>query len=361
MAYKRRHIYWIRVPLGNGRHAERSTESGSKVIASAIEGVVRQCVQERRWDLLDGIAARRLTVGALYDARQGLDRLSAELDDVDLLPLVDQWHKELLKANLRSANRYRMQIVSLLRSANAGATRSSFLRATLASSLSALPVSSSTRNRYRAAASAFASWLIERGVVDHNPLRDVRAYRENPPRETWLPREDAQRLIAALPAPLQSLEALLAGTGMEMQAALRVRRRDIDLSARTVYANGGKTPWRQRTVRVTEDWCWPYLVAHAASSTPQALLWPRAHERYLDWHRKALAHPSFAGWPRHTLHDFRHTYSVNSLKDGMPLELLRKQLGHKDTVLIQRNYGRYIAGDADYERYFEARERRAVR
>lgn len=358
MAYRRRRIYWVRVPLGNGQHCERSTESGSKVIASAIEGVVRQCVQERRWDLLDGIAARRLTVGAVYDARQGLDRLSAELDDVDLLQLLDQWHRELQSRQFRSAARYRFQVAMIV---GTHAKRSSFNRATLSASLAALSVSPSTRNRYRAAVSVFASWLVERGVLIHNPIRDVKGFKNAPPRETWLPREDAQRLIAALPAPLQSLEALLAGTGMEMQAALRVRRRDIDLTQRTVYANGGKTPWRQRTVRVTEDWCWPYLVAHAASCTPQALLWPRRHERYLDWHRKALAHPSFAGWPRYTLHDHRHTYSVNSLKDGMPLELLRKQLGHKDTVLIQRNYGRYIAGDADYERYFEARERRAVR
>lgn len=358
MPYRRRRIYWIRVPLGNGQHCERSTESGSKVIASAIEGVVRQCVQERRWDLLDGIAARRLTVGALYDARQGLDRLSAELDDVDLLPLVTTWHRELTANGLRSADKYKAHVLTMI---GASGARSTFSRARLSQCLNGLPVSSSTRNRYRASLSVFASWLVERGVLKHNTISDIRGFKNAPPRETWLPREDAQRLIAALPAPLQSLEALLAGTGMEMQAALRVRRRDIDLTQRTVYANGGKTPWRQRTVRVTEDWCWPYLVAHAALQTPQALLWPRAHDRYLDWHWKALAHESFTGWPHHTLHDHRHSYAVNSLKDGMPLELLRKQLGHKDTVLIQRNYGRYIAGDADYERYFEARERRAVR
>lgn len=356
MAYRRRRIYWIRVPLGNGRHVERSTETGNRAIASAIEGVVRQCVQERRWDLLDGIAARRLTVGALYDARQGLDRLSAELDDVDLLEWVTKWHQELVSRKLRSAGKYVSQVRIII---GTQPKRSMFGRAILSASLAGLSVSPSSRNRYRAALSAFASWLVERGILQHNPVRDIRGFKNAPPRETWLPREDAQRLIAALPEPLQSLEALLAGTGMEMQAALRVRRRDIDLTARTVYANGGKTPWRQRTVRVTEDWCWPYLVAHAASCTPQALLWPRAHDRYLDWHRKALKHPSFAGWPRYTLHDHRHTWAVNSLKDGMPAQLVAHQLGHRDTTLLMKVYGRYIPAAIDFDRYLAARAARA--
>ena len=127
------------------------------------------------------------------------------------------------------------------------------------------------------------------------------------------------------------------------------------MTTRTVYANGGKTPWRQRTVRVTEDWCWPMIVSHAASQTPQARLWPLRHEAYLVQHWKALDHETLKGLPRHTLHDFRHSWAIWSLQDGMPESLVANQLGHKDTTLLKKNYGKWIVKSDDYERWFTSR------
>lgn len=352
MPYKRRGIFWTSVALQSG-HCNRSCQTANRKIAVAIEAVLAECKAARRWDILDAVADGRLSVGAVYDARMDLDAVSAQLADIDLLPLVDTWQHELKSRGLKSAAKYAMQTKVVL---GTNSFRSSFSRASISQRLSELRSTSSTRSRYRAAVSVFATWLVERGHLSSNPVRDVRGFGNAPPRDTWFTRADAQAFIAALPEPLRALEALMAGTGMEWQACARVRRSDIDFAQRTVYANGGKTPWRARTVRVTEDWCWPIIVSHARGYTPQARLFSQSDKWYHQRHWATLALPAFQGWPRHTLHDYRRTYSVNSLKDGMPPEILRKQLGHKDTTLIQKNYGKYVAGDDDYERWFAGRQ-----
>jgi integrase len=353
MPYKRGSVYWCRVALPRGAHVERSAETGNKAVAAAIESTLSDIHAQRRWDLLDAVRDRRITIGELYDARHALDTVSARLADIDLLPLVDEWHAELISRKLRSANKYRMQLLTVVGPAP---MRSMFTRAILSQSLSTVVVSTSTRNRYRAAVSAFGSWMVERNFLPHNPVRDIRGYPNAPPRDVWLTRPQAQQLVAALPPQIQALEALMAGTGMEWQACHRVRRCDIDVAARTVYANGGKTPWRQRTVRVTEDWAWAYVVAHARSYTGSARLFPLDHSSCRYHHWRTFVHPAFTGWPRHSMRDFRHTYAVNALLDGMPPQLVAHQLGHKDTTLLMRVYGRFIPADAEYARYYVARQ-----
>ena len=61
----------------------------------------------------------------------------------------------------------------------------------------------------------FAKWLVEREVLETNPVRDVKSAKPNPARMVWLERKDPKRRIDALPEPYKALEALMAGTGME--------------------------------------------------------------------------------------------------------------------------------------------------
>ncbi len=51
----------------------------------------------------------------------------------------------------------------------------------------------------------------------------------------------------------------------------------------------------------------------------------------------------------HVLHDLRHTYAVNALKRGLRAEVVARQLGHRDSSMVNRVYGRYLPDASDYD------------
>jgi integrase len=65
----------------------------------------------------------------------------------------------------------------------------------------------------------------------------------------------------------------------------------------------------------------------------------------LDTHKRISAKLKI---PVTTLHDWRHTYAVNSLRDGMKPTTVARQLGHRDASLVHRVYGRFIVDARDY-------------
>jgi integrase len=142
---------------------------------------------------------------------------------------------------------------------------------------------------------------------------------------------------------------MMAGTGMEWQATERVRRSDVDFATRKIHAHGGKTKYRDRIVRVTEDWTWPIIESYARDFTPNALLFDGLdHKDALKVHREAAESVRL---PDSTLHDWRHTYAVNALKDGTLPAVVKRQLGHApNSTVVERVYSVWIVTDEDYDR-----------
>jgi integrase len=237
--------------------------------------------------------------------------------------------------------------------------RSRFTRRAVSEHLAGLGVTGSTFNRHRSGILQFGRFLVEREVLDTNPVRDVRASRENPARDTIYTMGDVQRLVAALPVPYRALEALLAATGIEMQAALRLRRRELDLAQWQLHARGNKTAWRNRVVVVSEPWAMPMLAAHVRGLFPDALLFGDVqHDAALDAHHsacKALA------LPHSTLHDHRHHFAVAALKRGAGYAFVAHQLGHHNTMLAQQRYGRYVPNAEELHRGALAESGRSAR
>lgn len=335
------HAFKVRV---SGRRAQKSvvlsTGTPDETTARRVQGFVKQMKARRRWDVIDALLSKRLKLAAAYDAFENntLEAVLADLATPDLDPLVTEWSKT-------TNAKYVKQVRSLVRSGEAYPA-SRFTRNAISRHLASLACSGSTKVRYRAALSVFAGWLVEREVLGHNPVREVKAAKANPSRELYLEREQAQLLISTLPAPYSALEALMAGTGMERQAVQRLTRRDIDLDRLTVHAHGSKTPWRNRTVRITEAWTLPYLEKHLRTLLPGARVFTVKMDRVLDQHKKASKRLDL---PQTTLHDWRHTYAVNSLRDGMKPTTVARQLGHRDASLVHKVYGRFIVDERDYE------------
>lgn len=318
------------VTLGMGTTDEATTER--------IVAFIKTMKARRRWDVIDALLQKRLSLPAAYDAYEmgALDALLKDIASPDLMPLYTEWSKN---ANAK----YAKQVGDFLGSAKQFPS-AGFTKRNIAVYLASLGCTGSTKNRYRAALSVFGNWLVERDILGHNPVREVKAAKENAPRETYHEREEGIALVKSLPAPFSAIEALMAN-GLERQVIERLYRKDVDLNRLTINAHGSKTPHRNRVVRITEAWTLPIIKAHLKTLLPNAPVLTVKLDRVLDRHKKACEALKIQVT---TLHDWRHTYAVNSLRDGMKPTTVARQLGHRDASLVHKVYGRFIVDERDY-------------
>jgi integrase len=68
------------------------------------------------------------------------------------------------------------------------------------------------------------------------------------------------------------------------------------------------------------------------------------------WHTRAVMN---AGLPHYTIHDHRHTAAVALARGGMPLNLLQRQLGHKD-IQQTMQYAEFHPQYGDVEMYMDS-------
>jgi integrase len=350
MAFKNGAHYWIKVPRPDGHRVKVSTGTADARTARAIESMVGHLEDRAEHDLLIAVIERRLSLLDLYSQYRNdpsLAEARAGLDELDLSPMVDQWHSVLVKRNIKSADDYVRQVRKLV-PAGAVFPRSQFRRKKISEFLASLPVTGSTRNRYKAALRQFGAWLVEREVLDHNPVVDVRGAKENPGRVLWYSEDELKLLLGHLDQPFRSYEAIMMATGMETQAVLELRRRDVDLSAGSIRAHGSKNEHRNRTCRITEAWAIPAIAEYVRDFLPDAPLFTFNERTARDHHKAACKAAKLAP---STLHDHRHSYAVNALRRGMPLHIVSAQLGHANTSLVQKRYGRFVPNESDYSPY----------
>jgi integrase len=340
-------FYKLRVTLADGRSRICSCGTDLKPVAMDIERFYRTIRSSRRWDVLTPIVEKRASLADAYDHRTDIDAWVAKVGDVDVEPYVIHWHASKAKSRkgAASADKYHTHVRQLVK-AGKRFNRSAFTAARIRAHLRALKVEDPTRNRHKAAFSSFAEYLVDEGVLERNPVRDVKGWSEGEGRLVYYEREQAQAIIKRLSAMNAAAEALMVGAGFEWQAVERVRVRDIDLKAGTAFAHGGKTPWRKRLCRIVEAWCVEYVRSAVAGKLPDALVFDGLTEKAALLEHKAAC--KAAKLPESTNHDWRHTHAVLMLRSGYKPTVVAHQLGHRDTSLVWKRYGRFVVDDRDY-------------
>lgn len=336
---KNAHTFKLRVTLEDRRSAICSTGTTERRVANDVEAMVKRFKARRRWDVLESIVLKQVTLAAVYDAEQAgtLETLMAELKDVDLDPLVKDW---AVRANAKYVRQVRRLIPEGERF-----VVSRFRRKVISTFLAGLDCDSPTKNRYRAALSVFAKWLVEREVLESNPVRDVAMYPENDPRMVWMTWKDAQRVANASHAPFRNLFAIMAATGIELAPALALTTADLDAVEKTIHAHGTKKSWRNRVVRY-ESWAEVYVHFLGSGIGARPLFPNITGDEALDVFKDAQKAVGLSG---HRLHDLRHTYAVNALKKGYSEQVVAHQLGHKNTNMVRKVYGRFVPDASDYQ------------
>lgn len=343
-----RTIWRIKLPTRYG-WVDRSTGSRDKSMARAMERMLEDLGPkgQRAWDLLDRVEASTLSLGRLYDfwRMNQLDQLRAELHDVDLGAYVTRWHDSLAdRVSEGEQSRYLTHLRTLIPETTPF-PRSHLTPDHLERWLTQLPVSSATKRKYFAAAASFIHYCrtVQR-ILDRNPLADLRRPKAGAPRSEWYNLEEAQKLVAASPEPWQSLFALLYGTGLEVSVALGLRKRDVDLEEREIRARGTKAHSRDRIASLSR-WALPWVTRLVQDKLPDAPLFP--HMDRWRANRKHGEAAQAAGLRVLRLHDARHHWAVRALKLGASVEVVSRQLGHANGVMVLKVYGKYLPSRED--------------
>lgn len=364
--FLRGQTWWGRVPrIGEGLAAVQrslgvSDEAEAREVCRFLEWL--RARGARSAYLLDAMALGSVPVLDGYKAylEHALDafedRLRHGIADPNLEPYVAKWDREMerrKKPNPRTRARYVREVRTLL-VAGEVFPRSAFTRQRIRDWLSELPVEQP--NRYRAALSGFARYLVFEDVLDANPVQLVPMAREADPRSTHLTIDEAEQLAAALAQPHRALHALMMATGMELGAALALRRSDVtDDATPSAYARGTKREHRKRMCTVYWRWAdfWQRHVTTylaEAKQMPAALVFPGVSqwEAYRAM-KTALANEPLAALPQdYRVHDHRHTWAVQAVRDGLALHTIAAQLGHRDAMMVLKVYGRFKPTTADF-------------
>jgi site-specific recombinase XerC len=353
----------ITVTTRDGQYVRRTTSTRDKQTAVAIERAIDTLGArgKRDWELIDAVVANRLLPAVLYDhyLRGTLDSLRARLADVDLSVGLPRWAERITRELAAETSRKYIQEVQKLfplaededgqlLETYAPAWRSTVTPAWLKAQLADIAGSNTNRRRYAAAWISALDDLKEQGLLDTNPMRDVSLPPSNPAKELHIPWPDALQLIDLMPAGMhRALCALRHGAGVEMQAALRTRRRDIvSVEDRVVWAHGAKNDHRDRQVILAAD-CWGVFWDYVkrAGLLPDALLFPvrtRDHQDAQDAALYVLRLKGATYLPaKYTLHSCRHTYAVHGMEEGWDPVLIANNEGHANTSMVLTKYGKY--------------------
>lgn len=386
--------YMVRVRSGAGAWVYRGTGTGDQGAADAMADMVGVLIAKQAWDVLDPIIAKALAVADAFrhwiaaprrkhsrtnqmmepSDDERLQFIRDTLNVIDLDPMVAEWSKQ------RGVSPIYVQQVRRLIVAGTVFPLAQYTTARLAMHIKKeIGVCETTMRRYKAGHSAFVKHLMELGHLTTNITRDLNLPSMPDYEPEFLEMADAKRLILSLTGEQRAMEALMAGSGIEVGGCITLQRRDVDVARRIVMVHPTteqrfkrrKNKNRSRPIDITEDWAWDIFHEHIKYLMPDAPVFPnlisvagrtregrgtnpravggKRSRAPLDRHQAAC---TAMGLPETTLHAYRHTFATAWIDRGilmgvrMPdgsvrdLNWLRDQLGHaRNSMLIITTYG----------------------
>lgn len=210
-------------------------------------------------------------------------------------------------------------------------------------------VSPSTANRYLALLSGMFSLAIKCELIERNPAKGVKKFKEPDPRRRFLSGEELGRFMVALNVEAGKTAAnaiaMLLLTGLRKMELFSLRWSEVDLPGATIHLLSTKGG-RGRTVvlnslalelmqniRQSADtacpWVFPARVGDGHLIDPRKPLW-RAMER--------------ANITNLRPHDLRRSFASLAVNAGVDLYQIKDLLGHSTVAVTQRAYAHLQQG-----------------
>ncbi|WP_421702746.1 tyrosine-type recombinase/integrase [Aliiroseovarius sp.] len=170
------------------------------------------------------------------------------------------------------------------------------------------------------------------------------------PRQFFLTRAQAKRLIASCRPDLALLVQAALYTGCRVSELARMKARDVGGNVYGVYVAPMKS-YRGRYV-ILPDEGMTFFLDQIEKLEDEQLVFRTASERSWAGLHKHLFKEAVrrAGLPEEfVFHGLRHTYASQLVQAGTPLAIVAKQLGHSNTDTVSRTYGHLCCDSIEFE------------
>ena len=167
------------------------------------------------------------------------------------------------------------------------------------------------------------------------PLTDADA-----PRVRYFEMDECRRLLNAADADFRPLLRAALETGARYGELSRLEVGDFHADSGTLAIRKSKTH-KARNITLTDEGV-AFFKAHCAGKSKTARMFLKADGS--PWLKSNQAEPMKEACTRGRVepagfHTTRHTWASHSVMAGMPLLLVARNLGHKDTRQVERTYG----------------------
>jgi integrase len=195
----------------------------------------------------------------------------------------------------------------------------------------AAEVEPGTINRELACLRTLLNKAVEWGKLESNPMAKVRRFKEPPPRDRFLTREEARRLVDAAGPSLRPIVIVALGTGMRRGEIFALKWTDLDF-ARGIISIMMSKSGKPRKVPMSG------AVAEALGAVPRRGEFVfgvpgKSVTSMMDAFRAACAAAKITGF---RLHDCRHTFASRALERGADLVSVSKILGHSSIAMTAK-------------------------
>jgi len=193
-------------------------------------------------------------------------------------------------------------------------------------------VSKATTNRELACLRYMFNKAIEWDLVETNPMRKVKLFRENNQRIRYLDSEEIRKLYADCSAHLKPIVMTALLTGMRKGEILKLRWEDVDLVRRIIYVTNTKNG-EIREIPINDQL---YNSLKTMEHKSQFIFTKDEGKPYIDIDTGFKAALRRTNIDNFRFHDLRHTYASHLVMSGVDLVTVKELLGHKTMKMTLR-------------------------
>lgn len=186
-------------------------------------------------------------------------------------------------------------------------------------------------------------WAEKRGKIERAP--HVERPSKPPPKDRWLTKDEASRLIASCGAPhIRLFVVLMLTTAARPTAVLELTWDRVDFEGGVVTLATGETERRKGRATVPMNSSLRAALSEARSGATCDHVIEFAGQSVASVKTGFYAAARRAELDGVTPHTLRHTAAVWMAADGVPMPKIAQYLGHSDDTITQRVYARYAPG-----------------
>jgi integrase len=197
------------------------------------------------------------------------------------------------------------------------------------------PLAPATLNRYMACLKTIVNRALTNNLIDRNPIRGVKLFKENNIRDRVLTREEYQRLLAACSEHLVPMVTLAYQTGMRKGEILGLRWDQLNLTEKVIRLDAKDTKTNTaREVPLNDE------LAEMLRRLPRVLgclkVFTTRGKPIGEMKTAFNAACRRAGIQDFRFHDLRHCAVTNLRKAGVAQNVIMSISGHKTDSMLRR-------------------------